>query len=449
MYLSVAHTGMEQYKAPTASYVAGVSNYFPRTGKLRMVESAIEDRRSVVINPFNAGITGVGISGQYAEFRWPAGQHTFLDLSKLVLEVGGRIVKEDGSRIAADANVGLIDGSMHTMIKSVSIFLNGQQAEMNPVYAYSSYLRLLTSMSASAVRTLGPNVNFYDHGGSIPSTYTDADFGNADARDRSRLKAVREHGFQYEGPLLADLASLDMYLLDNVALTLRIEFMPDNYVVASSDVALSPKIKLDTCRLHLSTVKARDNALYALNKSMTLGPLTYLFNKTLYKTFVLNKGTMQLSLDLPWGSVVPEKLYLMQVDLSAYSGNYARNPLHFGHFKLSKLLVSVNGTDVCNISAHFPHRYADLYYKSLDALGLEKDHCLDRYSFGRGRMIAVVDLTSESTQETIAVENSGALRVHVELSSPPAENIVFLLIGDSQGVLHLDSDRRVTVDVRA
>ena len=48
---------MEQYKAPTSSYIAGVSNYFPRTGKMRIVESAIEERRSIDINPFNAGVT--------------------------------------------------------------------------------------------------------------------------------------------------------------------------------------------------------------------------------------------------------------------------------------------------------------------------------------------------------------------------------------------------------
>ena len=64
-------------------------------------------------------------------------------------------------------------------------------------------------------------------------------------------------------------------------------------------------------------------------------------------------------------------------------------------------------------------------------------------------MIAVVNLSSEDIKEAISLENSGSLRLHVELASPHTDNIVFLLIGDTQGILHVDRERRTTVDVRA
>ena len=49
---------MNQYKTPLSSYVAGVSDMFPRLNRLRMVESGIEDRCEVDVLPFNAGING-------------------------------------------------------------------------------------------------------------------------------------------------------------------------------------------------------------------------------------------------------------------------------------------------------------------------------------------------------------------------------------------------------
>jgi len=100
----------------------------------------------------------------------------------------------------------------------------------------------------------------------------------------------------------------------------------------------------------------------------------------------------QLAIDMPWSSTIPEKLFLFMVDKKAYA-DYTINPLHFGHNHLSKLLVTVNNyTSVYNISTSFPTQYSDLYYHSLNALGLEKGHSLTKDSFIKGKMNAVMDL---------------------------------------------------------
>jgi len=78
--------------------------------------------------------------------------------------------------------------------------------------------------------------------------------------------------------------------------------------------------------------------------------------------------------------------------------------LHFGHNHLSKLSVIVNNNSVYNISTSFPSRCSDLYYHSLNALGLEKEHSLDREGFVNGKMVAVLDLQPEKIQDAIAID---------------------------------------------
>lgn len=82
----------------------------------------------------------------------------------------------------------------------------------------------------------------------------------------------------------------------------------------SLDVAListmTPQLKIDSCKLHLITLKTQWSTGEVLNKSLQLSPKSYIINKTLYKTYVIFKNQMQLSIDMPWESTIPEKIYV-------------------------------------------------------------------------------------------------------------------------------------------
>jgi len=148
---------MNQYKTPLLSYAARVSDMFPRSNRVRMVESGIEERSEVDVLPFNAGING-SITDNYAEFRWPVGQNCYVDLSRVVLEIKGALRKEDGTTLGNDDHAELCNSAMHSLIKSVSVYFNGQQVEQNPLYNFSLYMHLVTGMSLSLKETLGRNM---------------------------------------------------------------------------------------------------------------------------------------------------------------------------------------------------------------------------------------------------------------------------------------------------
>ena len=67
----------------------------------------------------------------------------------MVLEIKGNLKKGDGTSLGEADHAVLCNSAMHSLIKSVSVYFNGQQVEQNPLYNFSSYVRLETGMSPS------------------------------------------------------------------------------------------------------------------------------------------------------------------------------------------------------------------------------------------------------------------------------------------------------------
>lgn len=67
---------------------------------------------------------------------------------------------------------------------------------------------------------------------------------------------------------------------------------------------------------------------------------------------------MFLQIENLWRHVISEKLYMVILDMEAFSGRYNRNGIYFHHADLSSMTVTVNGNNIYDISTDFPHKYA-------------------------------------------------------------------------------------------
>jgi len=161
---------------------------------MHIIESAIEEKTEVDLLPYNAGING-SITDNYAEFRWPAGQNCYIDLSRVVLELKGTLKKNDGSSLGDDDHAELCNSAMHSLIKSVSVYFNGQ-VEQNPLYNFSSYMRLVTNMSPSLKETLGRNMQYFEPS-KIPPNFTSEYFTKCSASEKELMNEVKTHGFHF------------------------------------------------------------------------------------------------------------------------------------------------------------------------------------------------------------------------------------------------------------
>ena len=181
---------------PVSCYTAGISESYPNVNRQRIVESSINSKERIDFLPVNMGINR-DLSDKYIEFRINGVPGSFIDLSSLLLELTVKPINTDGSNVADDINLALVNGLSNTLFKSVSVFINEKMIESNPLYNYTAYIKLLKSMNANNINTIGKCGFFYDDENSrgITKTYNDDDIFSTDTNIEYRLmNDLKSHG---------------------------------------------------------------------------------------------------------------------------------------------------------------------------------------------------------------------------------------------------------------
>ncbi len=111
-----------------------------------------------------------------------AGTEDYVDLSKTILFVEGKVVKADGTNLSGDeqANIAPVNNFLHSLFKQVDVYLNGKQVTpAMGTYAYRAYLETLLNYDVSAKESQLTSALYYkdtagemDSNGSLPSEKT-------------------------------------------------------------------------------------------------------------------------------------------------------------------------------------------------------------------------------------------------------------------------------------
>ena len=225
-------------KIPVSSYIAGITELYPNVNRQRVIESSINSRERVDFMPINAGINQV-LSDRYIEFRINGVMGSFLDLSTIALELHLTVTR-GGNQLTATQNLGLANGLSNTLFKSVSVFLNEKMVESCLLYNYLAYMKMLASVKAESLNSVAKCGYFYDdycspHG--ITKVYTDTTFKEGERWEVTQMAEVKAYGVHTCFPLLLDLTTIDMYLLDSVDLRIRLELANNSWVM-NTDITI-------------------------------------------------------------------------------------------------------------------------------------------------------------------------------------------------------------------
>ena len=107
------------------------------------------------------------------------GTDEYIDLSKTILTVTGKIVKDNESVLdgANQTNVAPVNNFLHSLFKQVDVYLNGKQVTpAMGTYPYRAYIENLLNYDASAKESQFSSALYYkdtathmDETGSLPS----------------------------------------------------------------------------------------------------------------------------------------------------------------------------------------------------------------------------------------------------------------------------------------
>ncbi|XP_068227639.1 uncharacterized protein [Palaemon carinicauda] len=436
-------------KIPVSSYMAGISESYPNVNRQRLIESSINSKERVDFMPSNVGINQV-LSDRYIEFRVNGVVGSFLDLSSITLELFIRITR-NGVNLTAAQNVGVVNGVSNTLFKSVSVFLNEKMVESCPLYNYLSYMKMLMNVKPDSLENIARCGYFYDdyckeHG--ITRQYTDDTSKEGECLEVKQMPKLKIYGINTYFPILLDLATIDMYLMDFVNLRIRLELANDSWVMNTDKEGHLNNLTIQQSKLWIDLVTPHYNAMAALNQSLLSKPIQYIFSKSLYKTYVVGINESSIMIDEPFGSCIPDKMTLALIDMRHFSGDYTRNPLFFHHANVNNIHITINGSTVYNINAAFPERVVQAYYESRKAIGIDDENIISLDSFTEGRTIFNFNFVHEDMEEALPVERSASMRIILKLTTAVTTPHLIMLFGDTTGILSIDADRIIHCDVR-
>ena len=215
-----------------------------------------------------------------------AGTDEYLDLSKTILYVEGKILKGDDDTPLSgggQTNVAPVNNFLHSLFKQVDVYLNGKQVTpAMGTYAYRSYIETLLNYDVSAKKSqlslalyFKDTARHMDGNGALPqqmsvkvknTAKSDAEEeikvtipGTGNQGFANRHKFI-ENGIQFvlSGPIFSDVFMSDRLLLNMLNLKVVLNRSPNTFCLMDTNVGnakLNPKVKLTDVVLRIRKVK--------------------------------------------------------------------------------------------------------------------------------------------------------------------------------------------------
>jgi len=145
--------------AAVATYISSDFDIFAR----KPIQSSVLDTTEIAFKP----IASIGQND--LEFHIPAVSDLYTNLN-IKLYVRGRLVKADGTSLAATDKTGVVNNLLHSLFSQCAISLNGTSiTSASELYPYRSYLETIFLYGSDAAATHLTNGFWYiDEGSMLP-----------------------------------------------------------------------------------------------------------------------------------------------------------------------------------------------------------------------------------------------------------------------------------------
>ena len=436
-----------------------------------------------------------------------AGTDEYLDLSKTILVVEGKVVPGTGGNLdTGQASIAPVNNFLHSLFRQVDVYLNGKQVTpAMGTYAYRSYLETLLNYDVSAKQSQLSSAMYYkdtagamDEAGSLPGTKTITYVkGTYSPNSRERPNAAgdinptndekeevsisvpgtgnqgfaKRHTFienskkfTLSGPIFTDVFMSDRLLINMLDLKVVLNRSYNEFCLMDKNSTTKyPKVELTDVVLKIRKVKVdqaiRDSTEILLKQT----PAIYPVRRVVCKALSIAPGLPNVRLDNIFSGLVPTSFVFGLVDSNAYTGEYSKNPFNFKHYNVSTVTLSVNGEEIPfkQLRLKFPNTknnreknvdfiqaYNTLFSgtgKMFSNMGLD----IARDDYPQGYTLFAFDLTPDmcNTADYFNTVQRGTLSVDLTFETDTPEAISMVCYSDFENIIRIDSERNVIYDI--
>ena len=430
-----------------------------------------------------------------------AGTDEYVDLSKTILTVTGKITKKDGtSKLDGNdqSNVAPVNNFLHSLFRQVDVYLNGKQVTpAMGTYAYRSYIETLLNYDVSAKQSQFSSALYYkdtpgqmDKVGALASLKSfnyqkPGGSGNAgiDASDKLYVPESGNVGFAkrhqfikngnrfvLSGPIFSDIFMTDRLLLNMLDLKVVLNRSSDAFSLMEigNNPAIEPKVQLTDVVLKVRKVKVDQSVSDGVERMLKQTPALYPIRRMECKILTIPANQPNTRQDNIFSGIIPNSFVVGLVHVDASTGEYDKNPYNFQHFGVTSVSLTANGQEI-------PFKLLTLKYPK-DADGkidpandteLDFDEAYNTLFSGTGKIYsnAGLDITREDypggyalyafdltpdmckSADYFNTVQRGSLTLALTFGESKHHAIGMVCYGDFENVIRIDSERNAIYDI--
>ena len=285
-----------------------------------------------------------------------AGTDEYIDLSKTILTVTGKITKKDGTTKLNgndQSNVAPVNNFLHSLFRQVDVYLNGKQVTpAMGTYAYRSYIETLLNYDVSAKQSQFSSALYYkdtarkmDETGALASSTTlnyrtaQGTAGVPGEKDASETLYVAETGnqgfakrhqfikngnrFVLSGPVFSDIFMTDRLLLNMLDLKVVLNRSSDAFSlmeIGNDSDPIKPRVQLTDVVLKVRKVKVDQSVSDGVERMLKQTPALYPIRRVECKILTIPANLPNVRQDNIFSGIIPNSFVVGLVHVDASTG---------------------------------------------------------------------------------------------------------------------------------
>ena len=426
------------------------------------------------------------------------GTDEYIDLSKTILTVTGKIVKDNESVLdgANQTNVAPVNNFLHSLFKQVDVYLNGKQVTpAMGTYPYRAYIETLLNYDASAKESQFSSALYYkdtathmDETGSLPSSQT-INYKNVSGQNASLKNYISGTGnqgfakrskfiqnskqFVLSGPIFADIFMTDRLLLNMMDLRVVLNRSSNTFCLMDlsdkDNPAVKPKVQLSHVELKIRKVKLDQAVSDGIERMLKQTPALYPIRRVECKILTVPANLPSTRQDNIFSGIIPKTFVVGFVTAKAAGGSYGQNPYNFAHFGVTSLSLTANGEEIPfkQLTLKYPKKangeidttagedddldFDEAYNTLFSGTGKIYSNAgldIDRDDYPGGFALYAFDLTPDmckSSQYFNTVQR-GSLSLALTFKAHK-DPLALVCYGDFENVIRIDAERNAIYDI--
>jgi len=395
------------------------------------------------------------------EFLVRGADNLLLDLNNSKIEIKVRILRDNGTNITDDDNVGPVNLLLHALFAHVEVELCGKSyGDPNSLYPYKAYIETLLNCPVdvleSRVKAEGWEKDTADR-----MDVTNPDLDNKEANIGLKTRAIdfREsrtvtligrphHELFHQEKDIPPNCDLKLRLFRNRAPFCLLAEKPKQI-----NDRVNYRIDIRAARFFLRTKVLSPHVSLAFEQAILKTNFRLRPAKNPMKHVSIPVGVSCFELDNVYMGLLPDRIFVCLVGDENMAGSFYTNPFEFGHYNLSQIGIKVNSEAIPRPPLSLSFRdgeedYLRGYMLLLEALGIDEgDRSIDLTpeEWASGYTIFGFKITPGPIGASGArsIQRSGSLRIEVKFSTPTAININLLLYAEYPNLVEIDRFRNM------